>query len=42
MLHFATELPAPVVTAFRAGPGRLSAAVPLESLPFRGEAQYQN
>jgi len=42
VLHFATELPAPVVAAFRAGPGRLAAAVPLESLPFRGEAQYQN
>jgi Zn-dependent M28 family amino/carboxypeptidase len=42
VLHFATELPAPVVAAFRAGPGRSAAAVPLESLPFRGEAQFQN
>jgi Zn-dependent M28 family amino/carboxypeptidase len=42
VLHFATELPAPVVTAFRAGAGRAASAVPMDSLPFRGEAQFQN
>ena len=42
VLHFATELPVPVVTAFRVGAGRAASAVPLESLPFRGEAQFQN
>jgi Zn-dependent M28 family amino/carboxypeptidase len=40
-LHFATELPAPVVTAFQAGAARSAAAVPLESLPFRGGGQLQ-
>ena len=42
VLHFGTELPVPVVTAFRSGAGRGASAVPLESLPFRGEGQYQN
>jgi len=42
VLHFGTELPVPVVTAFRSGAGRAAAAVPLESLPFRGEGQFQN
>jgi Zn-dependent M28 family amino/carboxypeptidase len=42
VLHFGTELPVPVVTAFRSGAGRAAAAVPLESLPFRGEGQLQN
>jgi Zn-dependent M28 family amino/carboxypeptidase len=42
VLHFGTELPVPVLTAFRDGAGRAAAAVPLESLPFRGEGQVQN
>jgi hypothetical protein len=42
VLHFGTELPAPVMTAFSAGAARAASAVPLESLPFRGEGQYQN
>lgn len=41
VLHFATELPVPVVTAFRAGAARSASAVPLDSLPFRGEAHLQ-
>jgi Zn-dependent M28 family amino/carboxypeptidase len=41
VLHFATELPVPVVTAFRAGPARSASAVPLDALPFRGEGQLQ-
>ncbi len=41
VLHFATELPVPVVTAFRAGAARAASAVPLETLPFRGGAQFQ-
>ena len=42
VLHFGTELPVPVMTAFQAGAGRAASAVPLESLPFRGEGQFQN
>jgi Zn-dependent M28 family amino/carboxypeptidase len=41
VLHFATELPVSVATAFRMGAARSASAVPLETLPFRGEAQSQ-
>jgi Zn-dependent M28 family amino/carboxypeptidase len=40
-LHFATVLPPPVVAALVAGVERAAAGVPLETLPFRGEAQLQ-
>ena len=38
VLHFGTELPVPVMTAFQAGAGRAASAVPLElaSVPGRG------
>jgi Zn-dependent M28 family amino/carboxypeptidase len=41
VLHFATELPVAVAAAFRAGPARAAWAIPLDTLPFRGEAQLQ-
>jgi Zn-dependent M28 family amino/carboxypeptidase len=41
VLHFATILPAPVVTAFAAGAARSASGVPLDTLPFSGEAQFQ-
>jgi Zn-dependent M28 family amino/carboxypeptidase len=41
VLHFATELPVPVMTAFQAGAARSAAAVPLDTLPFRGGGQLQ-
>jgi Zn-dependent M28 family amino/carboxypeptidase len=40
-LHFAFIPPAPVVAALVAGVERAAAGVPLETLPFRGEAQLQ-
>ena len=41
VLHFATILPPPVVTAFAAGAARAASAVPLDTLPFSGEGQFQ-
>jgi Zn-dependent M28 family amino/carboxypeptidase len=40
-LHFATIPPPAVVAALVAGVERAAAGVPLETLPFRGEAQLQ-
>ena len=42
VLHFATTPPPPsLVATFRAGVARAATRVPLETLPFRGEAQLQ-
>jgi hypothetical protein len=42
VLHFATVPPPPMVTAFRAGATRAAKGVPLEMLPFHGEARCRN
>ncbi len=41
VLHFATTPPRAVVAALAAGVELAAAGVPLETLPFRGEAQLQ-